>query len=109
MKSKPYNLNWWVVTDIDGTLMDHNYNLDPALPTIKWLKELSIPVIPCTSKTASEVRDLRVQRKLLKEELEKPKGKPTPRKKRYRKQPVRKKEISKIFIRCDIGSAHQLL
>ena len=39
----------------------------------------------------SEVRDLRVQRKLLKEELEKPKGKPTPRKKRYRKQPVRKK------------------
>lgn len=39
----------------------------------------------------SEIRDLRVQRKLLKEELEKPKGKPTPRKKRYRKQPVRKK------------------
>ena len=30
----------------------------------------------------SEVYDLRVQRKLLKEELEKPKGKPTPRKKR---------------------------
>ena len=30
----------------------------------------------------SEIRDLRVQRKLLKEELEKPKGKPTPRKKR---------------------------
>ena len=29
--------------------------------------------------------------RLLKEELEKPKGKPTPRKKRYRKQPVRKK------------------
>ena len=39
----------------------------------------------------SEVYDLRVQRKLLKEELEKPKGKPTPRKKRYRRQPVRKK------------------
>tara|TARA_B100001564_G_scaffold232534_1_gene196441 strand:- start:182 stop:400 length:219 start_codon:yes stop_codon:yes gene_type:complete len=38
----------------------------------------------------SEVRDLRVQRKLLKEELQKPQGKPTPRKKRYRKQPVRK-------------------
>ena len=30
----------------------------------------------------SEVRDLRVQRKLLKEELEKPQVKPTPRKKR---------------------------
>ena len=39
----------------------------------------------------SDVRDLRVQRKLLKEELEKPQGKPTPRKKRYRRQPVRKK------------------
>jgi len=38
----------------------------------------------------SEVYDLRVQRKLLKEELEKPKGKPTPRKKRYRTQPKRK-------------------
>ena len=30
----------------------------------------------------SEVYDLRVQRKLLKEELEKPQSKPTPRKKR---------------------------
>jgi len=39
----------------------------------------------------SEIRDLRVQRELLKEELTKPKGKPTPRKKRYRKQPIRKK------------------
>ena len=39
----------------------------------------------------SEIRDLRIQRKLLKEELQKPQGKPTPRKKRYRKQPVRKK------------------
>ena len=38
----------------------------------------------------SEVYDLRIQRKLLKEELQKPQGKPTPRKKRYRKQPVRK-------------------
>jgi len=38
----------------------------------------------------SEIRDLRVQRKLLKEELEKPQGKPTPRKKRYRTQPKRK-------------------
>ncbi len=52
---------WWVVTDIDGTLMDHNYDLKPALPTIKWLQKLGIPVIPCTSKTAAEVRDLREQ------------------------------------------------
>ena len=39
----------------------------------------------------SEVRDLRVQRKLLKEELQKPKVKPIPRKKRYRAQPDKKK------------------
>ena len=39
----------------------------------------------------AEIRDLRVQRKLLKEELQKPQGKPTQRKKRYRRQPVRKK------------------
>ena len=38
----------------------------------------------------SEVYDLRLQRKLLKEELEKSSAKPTPRKKRYRKQPTRK-------------------
>tara|TARA_B100000482_G_C12391022_1_gene213038 strand:- start:216 stop:434 length:219 start_codon:yes stop_codon:yes gene_type:complete len=38
----------------------------------------------------AEIRDLRVQRELLKEELKKPQAKPTPRKKRYRKQPVRK-------------------
>ena len=38
----------------------------------------------------AEIRDLRVQRELLKEELQKPQGKPTPRKKRYRTQPKRK-------------------
>ena len=38
----------------------------------------------------SEIRELRIQRKLLKEELQKPQGKTTPRKKRYRTQPVRK-------------------
>ncbi len=38
----------------------------------------------------AEIRDLRVQRDLLKKELQKPKGKPTPRRKRYRKQPTRK-------------------
>ena len=37
-----------------------------------------------------EIRDLRVQRKLLKEELQKPQVKPTPRKKRHRIQPRKK-------------------
>ena len=39
----------------------------------------------------SEIYDLRIQRKLLKEELQKPQGKPTPRKKRYRAKPTTKK------------------
>ena len=59
MNDKLKNTSWWIVTDIDGTLMDHNYDMQPAIPTIRWLQELGIPIIPCTSKTASEVRSLR--------------------------------------------------
>ena len=51
----------WVVTDVDGTLMDHNYDLTPALETISLLKKKKIPLIPCTSKTSAEVRHLRNQ------------------------------------------------
>jgi len=53
------NSSIWVVSDVDGTLMDHSYDLTPAKETIKKLKKLSIPVILCTSKTASEVRVIR--------------------------------------------------
>jgi len=49
----------WIVSDVDGTLMDHSYDLSPARETIKKLQKLSIPVILCTSKTASEVRVIR--------------------------------------------------
>ena len=51
----------WVVSDVDGTLMDHSYDLTPAKETIKLLQELSIPVILCTSKTAAEVNVIRNQ------------------------------------------------
>ena len=47
------NSSIWVVSDVDGTLMDHSYDLSPAKETIKKLQKLSIPVILCTSKTAS--------------------------------------------------------
>ena len=50
------NSRIWIVTDVDGTLMDHSYDLSPAKETIIRLKELKIPVILCTSKTASEVK-----------------------------------------------------
>ena len=49
------NSKIWIVTDVDGTLMDHSYDLNPAKEIILTLKELKIPVILCTSKTASEV------------------------------------------------------
>jgi len=49
----------WIVTDVDGTLMDHFYDLTPAKETITWLQKLGIPVILCTSKTKSEVKIIR--------------------------------------------------
>jgi len=53
------NSSLWVISDVDGTLMDHSYDLTPAKETIKKLQKLSIPVILCTSKTASEVEVIR--------------------------------------------------
>ena len=53
------NSSLWVVSDVDGTLMDHSYDLTPAKETIKTLQNLSIPVILCTSKTAAEVKVIR--------------------------------------------------
>ena len=53
------NSKYWIVTDLDGTLMDENYDISPARKTLNLLAQLNIPVIPCTSKTASEVRYFR--------------------------------------------------
>ena len=58
------NSSIWVVSDVDGTLMDHSYDLSPAKETIKKLQKLSIPVILCTSKTAAEVKVIRNELKL---------------------------------------------
>ncbi len=55
------NSSIWVVSDVDGTLMDHSYDLTPARETIRLLQKLSIPVILCTSKTAAEVKVIRKQ------------------------------------------------
>ena len=59
------NSSIWVVSDVDGTLMDHSYDLTPAKETIKTLQNLSIPVILCTSKTASEVKVIRKELNLI--------------------------------------------
>ena len=50
---------WWVVSDLDGTLLDHHYRWDAAASTIDWLQQQSVPVMPCTSKTAEEVERFR--------------------------------------------------
>ena len=55
---------YWIVTDLDGTLMDENYDISPAKKTLKLLSKMSVPVIPCTSKTASEVRYFRNENEL---------------------------------------------
>ena len=59
------NSKYWIVTDLDGTIMDENYDISPARKTLKTCAELNIPVIPCTSKTASEVRYFRKENGLL--------------------------------------------
>ncbi|WP_413160723.1 HAD-IIB family hydrolase [Capilliphycus salinus ALCB114379] len=51
-----------IFTDLDGTLLNSDdYGYDAALPVLKQLQELKIPVIPVTSKTRSEVEVLREQ------------------------------------------------
>lgn len=49
-----------VVTDLDGTLLDHHsYDWAPALPALRRLRELRIPVVFSSSKTSAEMRSLR--------------------------------------------------
>lgn len=49
-----------VVTDLDGTLLDHHsYSYAPALPALRRLALQNIPVIFCSSKTRTEIERLR--------------------------------------------------
>lgn len=49
-----------VFTDLDGSLLDHHdYSYRDALPLLRALERLAIPVIPTTSKTRSEISQLR--------------------------------------------------
>lgn len=51
-----------IFTDLDGSLLDHySYSFEPAKPTLTRLEQAAIPVICCTSKTFSEVIELRKQ------------------------------------------------
>lgn len=51
-----------VLTDLDGTLLDHNtYSTAPAAETLRFIREHHIPLIFNTSKTRPEVKLLRNQ------------------------------------------------
>ncbi|MEC7236372.1 MAG: HAD-IIB family hydrolase, partial [Verrucomicrobiota bacterium] len=47
-----------VVTDLDSTLLDHNYNCDEAEPAIASLRELELPLVLNSSKTVAEMKNL---------------------------------------------------
>ncbi|WP_455209838.1 HAD-IIB family hydrolase, partial [Kaarinaea lacus] len=48
-----------VFTDLDGTLLDHDtYQFAEALPALRMLQSLHIPLIPTTSKTVAEIRQI---------------------------------------------------
>ncbi len=49
-----------VFTDLDGSLLDHHdYGYGDALPQLRHLENLGIPVIPASSKTRAEIGHLR--------------------------------------------------
>ena len=51
-----------ILTDLDGTLLDHNtYSTDPARATLKFIREHHFPLVFNTSKTRPEVKLLRNQ------------------------------------------------
>ena len=49
-----------IFTDLDGTLLDHEtYSFNYALPALNLLRQLEIPLILASSKTAAEIAPLR--------------------------------------------------
>lgn len=49
-----------VFTDLDGSLLDHhNYSFIDAMPQLRSLERLEIPLIPASSKTRAEIEQLR--------------------------------------------------
>lgn len=51
---------WLVFTDLDGTLLDHHtYDHSPALPALERLRQAGVPVIPVSSKTLAELKEIR--------------------------------------------------
>lgn len=54
------NAVYLLVTDLDGSLLDHHdYGYAPATPVLELLEQLRIPVVFSSSKTRAEVMELR--------------------------------------------------
>jgi len=48
-----------IVTDLDGTLIDHDtYRADAARPALDAARAAGVPIVPCSSKTLAEMRRL---------------------------------------------------
>lgn len=53
--------HWLIVTDLDGTLLDHHtYSFSAAKSTLEKLEHLHIPVVINSSKTTREIEQLRI-------------------------------------------------
>jgi len=51
-----------VFSDLDGSLLDHHsYSFMDALPQLRALERLAIPLVPASSKTGAEIKQLRQQ------------------------------------------------
>ncbi len=50
-----------ILTDLDGTLIDHHtYSAEAARPALAAARAAGVPVVPCSSKTLAEMRQLAV-------------------------------------------------
>lgn len=50
-----------ILTDLDGTLIDHHtYSAEAARPALAAARVAGVPIVPCSSKTLAEMRQLAV-------------------------------------------------
>ena len=51
-----------IITDLDGTLLDHQtYSADAARPALDAARLAGVPIVPCSSKTLAEMRRLAIE------------------------------------------------
>ncbi len=44
-----------IFTDLDGTLLDFGYSYEKAMPALRLIREMNIPLVLCSSKTKTEI------------------------------------------------------